>query len=51
MSNGDRVEKSVIDHRVRDAKIEKLKIQVLEEDYVYCKEIGYSIQFNSGDPS
>lgn len=40
MSNGDRIEKSVIDHRVREAKKEKLRLFLIEHDYYFCEEIG-----------
>lgn len=40
MSNGDRIEKSVIDYRVREAKIKKLARFALDNDYFHCEEIG-----------
>ena len=37
-SNGERVKKSVIDKRIRDAKKKLLENQVLEHGYNFCQE-------------
>lgn len=40
MSNGERVEKSVIDYRVREAKKEVLRLQLEEHGYNFCTDCG-----------
>lgn len=40
MSNGERVQKSVIDHRVREAKKEVLRLQFEEYGYNFCTDCG-----------
>ncbi len=42
MSNGERVEKSTIDYRVREAKKQVLDNQLKEHGYNFCKECGRS---------
>lgn len=39
-SNGDRIEKSVIDHRIRQAKERKKEEFLKEHGYIFCEEVG-----------
>lgn len=40
MSNGEYIEKSIIDSRTEKAKAEKKRIQIEDEGYLYCKTCG-----------
>tara|TARA_R110000822_G_scaffold14427_6_gene50813 strand:+ start:10597 stop:10914 length:318 start_codon:yes stop_codon:yes gene_type:complete len=50
MSNGDRVLKSVVDHRIRKAKEEKLQLMLDEHGYIFCEEPGCGKNTNAGEP-
>ncbi|RDY58480.1 hypothetical protein [Flagellimonas nanhaiensis] len=50
MTNGERVEKSVIDYRVRKAKERKIEMMMLEHGYVFCEEVGCGKNANCGEP-
>lgn len=50
MSNGERVVKSVIDRRVRQAKAEKIQNMLDEHGYIFCEETGCGKNTNAGEP-
>lgn len=50
MSNGERVEKSVIDHRVRKAKEKKIGHMMDTWGYIFCEEFGCGKNKNAGEP-
>ncbi|PXX26257.1 hypothetical protein C7967_11518 [Thalassospira sp. 11-3] len=50
MSNGERVLKSVVDRRVRQAKEQKVQNMLDEHGYIFCEEPGCGKNTNAGEP-
>lgn len=50
MSNGERVEKSIIDFRVREAKKQKIQLMLDDHGYIFCEEIACGKNANAGEP-
>nr|WP_299067125.1 hypothetical protein [uncultured Allomuricauda sp.] len=50
MSNGERIDKSIIDQRVRKAKEKKIQIVLDEHGYIFCEEVGCGKNTNCGEP-
>jgi hypothetical protein len=49
-SDGNRIEKSIIDSRVRKAKEQKIQQMMETHGYIFCEEIGCGKNTNAGIP-
>ena len=49
-SDGDRIDKSVIDYRIREAKKKKIENMMAVHGYIFCEEIACGKNTNSGEP-